>query len=179
MNSAELRSHLERLDAALTAPARLCVYGSAAAMLLGQDDRTSLDVDVAGPYSEADETAIRAAANRIGLPVNPPEAYQGDHIEWVGAARLCLAPVDPATAVTLWQGRNLMLFTLPVPDLIASRLIRYDPIDLADIEYLAVQARVEFEAIAAAARRLPTPFRDDVLVQENLANLCRDMRRWS
>lgn len=179
MNALVLRQHLERLDAALTAPTRLCVYGSAAAMLLGQEDRTSLDVDVAGPYSDADETMVRVAAEQAGLPVNPPESYQGDHIEWVSSARLCLAPVDPQDAVTLWQGRHLVLFTLPVPDLIASRLIRYDPTDQADIEFLTVQARVGFEAVAAAAQRLPESFREDVLVRENLENLRRDMRRWS
>lgn len=178
MDSASLRSHLERLDAALTGPARLCVYGSAAAMLLGQDDRTSLDVDVAGPYSDADEAMVRVAAEQAGLPVNPPEAYQGDHIEWVSSARLCLPPVDPENAVTLWQGGRLLLFTLPVPDLVASRLIRYDPIDQADIEFLTVQARVDFEAVAAAVKRLPESFRDDVMVRENLENLRRDMLRW-
>jgi hypothetical protein len=90
MNSASLREHLARLDAALSEPARLCVYGSAAVMLMGEEDRFSVDVDIAGPYSIVNERALAAAAQQIGLPVNPPEDFSGDHIEWVGPTRLCL-----------------------------------------------------------------------------------------
>ena len=72
MNAATLRGHLARLDAALAEPARLCVYGSAALMLLGEEDRFSLDMDVAGPYCQVNERVLAAAAERVGWPVNPP-----------------------------------------------------------------------------------------------------------
>jgi hypothetical protein len=42
MNATTLREHLARLDAALGEPARLCVYGSAAVMLMGEEDRFSV-----------------------------------------------------------------------------------------------------------------------------------------
>jgi hypothetical protein len=178
MNAATLREHLKRLDSALPEPARVCVSGSAAWMLLGQEDRFSMDVDVAGPYSAVNERALATAGEMIGLPVNPPADYPGDHIEWVGPLRLCLARPADDIAV-LWQGSGLTVFTLPPPDLIASKLIRYDPTDQADIQFLAIHQRVRFEAVVMAVARLPEPFREDALVKENLENLRRDLWRWT
>jgi len=179
MTAITLRQHLERLDAALGEPAKLCIYGSAALMLMGEEDRFSVDVDIAGPYSTVNERVLAAAAQQIGLPVNPPEDFPADHIEWVGPTRLCLAAPSSETAVVLWQGGRLIVFTLPPADLVASRLIRYDPTDQADIQFLMIHSRVRFEDVAQAVERLPTAFRDDPLVRENLDNLRRDLQRWT
>lgn len=179
MTAATLRDHLARLDAALDEPVRLCVYGSAALMLMGEEDRFSVDIDVAGPYSVANEPHFAAAAERAGLPVNPAEDFGGDHIEWVGGARLCLAPPRTENTAVLWRGAQLTVFTLPPADLVASRLIRYDPTDQADIQFLIIQSRLGFPDIVAAVERLPAPFRDDALVRENLENLRRDLQRWT
>lgn len=179
MTAITLRQHLERLDAALGEPAKLCIYGSAALMLMGEEDRFSVDVDIAGPYSTVNERALAAAAQQIGLPVNPPEDFPADHIEWVGPTRLCLAAPSTETAVVLWQGGMLIVFTLPPADLVASRLIRYDPTDQADIQFLMIQSRVHFEHVAQAVDRLPSAFRDDPVVRENLDNLRRDAQRWT
>ena len=178
MNAAILREHLARLDAALHEPARLCIYGSAALMLLGEEDRFSLDVDVAGPYSNVNERALAAAAQVIGLPVNPPDDFSGDHIEWVGPLRLCLARPSGDT-LDLWQGSRLSLFTVPPPDLIASKLIRYDPTDQGDIQFIVVHQRISFDEIERAVERLPDPFRRDTLVCDNLKNLRGDIQRWN
>ena len=147
-------------------------------MLMGEEDRFSVDVDVAGPYSTVNERALAAAAQQIGLPVNPPEDFPADHIEWVGPARLCLAVPSNETAIVLWQGGKLTIFTLPPADLVASRLIRYDPTDQADIQFLMIQSRVRFQDVAQAVDRLPAAFREDALVRQNLDNLRRDVQRW-
>jgi len=178
MNAKTLREHLDRLDAALKEPASLCVYGSAAVMLMGEEDRFSLDVDVAGPYSVANQRALVAAAEQAGLPVNPAEDFPSDHIEWIGPDRLCLAAPSPENSVPLWQGSRLRVFTLSPADLVASRLIRYDPTDQADIQFLVIHGRLRFEDIVRAVDRLPAPFRNDALVRENLENLQRDLKRW-
>jgi hypothetical protein len=167
------------LDAALGEPARLCIYGGAAVMLMGEEDRFSVDVDIAGPDSTVNERALAAAARQIGLPVNPPEDFPTDHLEWVGPTRLCLAAPSAENAVVLWHGSNLTVFTLPPADLIASRPIRYDPTDQADIQFLLIHSRVHFEEVAQAVDRLPAAFRSDALVRENLNNLRRDLGRWT
>jgi hypothetical protein len=178
MNKQELLRYLEQLDGAIRAETVLVVYGSAAFMLLDEPDRTSLDIDVAAPYSRADFGDLQRAAAAVGLPINPDEATATDHIEWISAARLCLPRPDPATDVLLWQGNRLRLQTVAFPQLIASKLIRYDPIDRADIQYLCAQSQLEFASIAQAVRQLPAPFNQDRLVLENLENLRRDLQMW-
>jgi hypothetical protein len=178
MNKAELMGYLERIDGALRQPTTLHIYGSAACMLLDEPDRTSLDIDVAGPYSQADEADVRRAAEAAGLPVNPGDAYGGDHMEWIGPLRLCLRPPVAGTEMTLWQGARLRVQTGSAADLVASKLIRYDAIDRSDVQYLVTQAGVSFGDIEAAARRLPAPFARDPLVIENLQNLRADLAIW-
>jgi len=178
MDATTLRQYLARLDAALPEPVRLCIYGSAAWMLLGEEGRFSLDMDVAGPYSMANERMLAETAQAIGWPVNPAAEFSEDHIEWVGPGRLCLASPRPEDSVVLWQGARLTIFTLPPADLAASRLIRYDPIDQADLQFLMTHTGVGLGDIARAVERLPSAFRDDVLVRENLQNLERDVQRW-
>ena len=178
MNKSQLIAYLEGIDRALRSKAMLYVYGSAACILLDEPDRTSLDVDVAGPYSEVDQADLRRAADSVGLPVNPGDDYAGDHIEWTGPLRLCLQPPVEGTGLTLWQGAKLRIQSGPIADLIASKLIRYDEIDRSDIQYLLSQRPVSFLEIEEAAARLPAPFARDPLVRENLDNLKTDLEMW-
>lgn len=178
MNKVELISYLEQIDLALDEPATLHVYGSGACILLDEPDRTSLDLDVAGPYSIVNETNLKLAAVSAGLPVNPDESYQGNHIEWVGALRLCLQPPTAENTVVLWQGKNLKIVTATIPELVASKLIRYDEIDQGDIQYLLSQGRFTYPQIELAVSNLPNQFANDQLVMENLLNLKTDIKLW-
>lgn len=178
MNKSDLLAYLERLDRALKAPATLYIYGSATGILLDEPGRTSLALDVAGPYSEADEGDLRRAADEAGLPVNPAESYDRDHIEWVGPLRLCMPPPVTSETITLWQGARLRVQTGSMAALIASKLIRYDETDRSDIQYLLAQSRASFADISAATKLLPPPFSRDHVVLENLENLRADMAVW-
>lgn len=178
MNKAQLVTYLERIDATLQNEAILHIYGSAAFILLDEPGRTSLDIDVAAPYCHVDERAFRDAAALAGLPVNPEFDTAADHIEWISSLRLCLPKPSADSDIVLWQGRNLIVKTCAVPALIASKLIRYDPIDRSDVQYLLAQQPVAFNDVAAAARSLPPPFNQDAVVLENLENLKNDMAVW-
>ena len=178
MDKVKLLDYLEKLDGALRSSTVLFIYGSAACILLDEPDRTSLDIDVAAPYSKADEEGLRRAAEAAGLPVNPGEDYDGDHLEWIGPLRLCFRQPDAEKDVVLWRGKLLVVMTGSAADLIASKLIRYDDIDRSDILYLVNQGRVSLAEIKAAAARLPPAFAADPLVRENLANLESDMKIW-
>ncbi|MBI4023817.1 MAG: hypothetical protein HY360_02485 [Verrucomicrobia bacterium] len=178
MNKQELLSYLEQMDRAMENDATLCVYGSAAFILMDEPERISVDIDVAAPYSQADFVGLQKAAAQAGLPINPDEMYSGDHIEWVPALRLCLPKPDAATEMLLWAGRRLRVKTVALPQLIASKLIRYDSIDRADVQYVCQRAKVEFSAIAKAAGQLPPPFDCDSLVRENLESLKSDLNQW-
>ena len=179
MDKSGIISYFGRLDKELSAPTILHIYGSAAVILLGADDRTSLDIDVAGPYSSADFARFAEASAAAGLPVNPASDFASNHLEWVGALRLCLPPPPPETeSIVLWQGANLTVKTGRVADLVASKLIRYDESDQSDVQFLFNASRFTIESIAAVVKTLPRPFDTDALVLENLANLETDLVVW-
>ena len=76
-----------RLDALVAPGTVLYVYGGAAVALLGAGIRTTMDVDVAEPYSHFDRAAFAEASAQAGLPVNPGEDYEQAFLELVGAFR--------------------------------------------------------------------------------------------
>jgi hypothetical protein len=121
---------------------------------------------------------LRRVAASVGLPINPDESCSKNHIKWVSAVRLALRAPDPGSEVLLWSGRLLTVTTVPFPDLIASKLIRYDPLDQADIQYLVAQRSVEHGLVEEAVGRLPPPFSTDRLVLDNLLALKEDMALW-
>lgn len=178
MNKATILKKLAIIDENLNSSARLCLYGSGAFILLDEEDRTSLDLDIAGPYSEVDFADFTTAAKAAGLEINPDETTDQDHIEWITVVRLCLANPSATESMILWQGKNLTVFSVSPQDLIASKLIRYDEIDQSDINYLVFQMNISFESIVKAVTRLPDSFREDVMIQENLANLKQDIVLW-
>lgn len=179
MNKSELMVYLEKIDNGLDRPAMLYIYGSAVCILLDQPDRISLDIDVAAPYSDVDYGALSRAAELAGIPVNPQEDTSANHIKWIQALRLCLPEPSPGQEMILWKGRCLTVKSGSLADLIASKLIRYDEIDQADIQYLSAQSRIDIHAIKDSIRRLPSSFKEDPLVIENLKNLEIDLKIWS
>ena len=179
MNKNQLATYMERIDAALHDKAILHIYGSAAFILLDEPERTSLDIDVAAPYCHVDERALREAALRAGVPVNPEFETTDDHIEWISSLRLCLPRPSPDSDIVLWQGQHLTVKTGSVPALIASKLVRYDAIDRSDVQYLLAQHPVAFNDVVAAVKSLPPPFNQDAVVLENLENLRNDMTIWT
>jgi hypothetical protein len=177
MDRSDIIAYFGRLDKELGVQTVLYIYGSAAVILLGADDRTSLDIDVAGPYSTVDSARFAEASAVAGLPVNPAFDVSSNHVKWVGTLRLCLPPPAPG-AMVLWQGAHLVVKTGKVEDLVASKLIRYDETDQADVQFLFKSSRFTHESVAASVKLLPPPFSTDALVQENLANLKLDIAVW-
>ena len=179
MNKAEIIAYLSRLDRELSSPVILYIYGSAVVILLDAPGRTSLDIDVAGPYSSGNMAEIACASQRAGLPLNPDPAYPGNHLEWVGPLRLCLPPPQKGEkGLVLWQGEKVTVCSGCVEDLVASKLIRYDETDRADVQYLYAQFGFDWPSVREAVGRLPRPFKTDPVVLDNLSNLNTDMRIW-
>ena len=168
-----------RLDALVAPGTILYVYGGAAVALLGSGIRTTMDVDVAEPYSRFDRATFAAVSKQAGLPVNPGADYDAAFLELVGSLRLCVPePAAEESGFELFKGANLTVKTGSASDLIASKLVRYDEQDQQDIQFLLKAANVSFAAVCESAARLPAAFREDVLVKENLDNLKRDMKVW-
>ena len=171
--------YFARLDALVAPGTVLYVYGGAAVALLGAGIRTTMDVDVAEPYSHVDRATFAALSAQAGLPVNPGEDYDAAFLELVGAFRLCVPePTPEKPGLVLFKGANLTVRTGSASDLIASKLVRYDEQDQQDIQFLLKASGVTLPAVNESVSRLPAAFREDALVRENLGNLERDMKMW-
>lgn len=178
MTKDEIIVLFEKIDDVLKTDSEICIYGSGACILLEQEDRTSLDIDIAAPYSKVNFRDFSNAVKKAGYEINP-DFTEKEHIEWISRNRLCLAEPDPESEIILWSGNKLVVKTVSIPDLIASKLIRYDEIDQADIRYLVEYMNVKYEEIANCVTGLPAQFRNDVIVIENLQNLKEDMSLWN
>lgn len=173
----EAQAYFERLDPLVREGTVLFVIGGSAVAQLGAKIRVTADIDVALPYSKLELSEFAAASEKAGLPVNPAFGYQGAYIELVKPLMLTLPkPASENSCVVLFQGVNLTVKTSSPADLIASKLYRYSEQDQEDILFLLRQGGVTLDAVREAVTRLPERFRDDVLVQENLANLAVDFR---
>ena len=171
--------YFDRLDAMVSSGTVLYIYGGAAVAVLGSRIRTTMDIDVAEPYSRIDRAEFAAASAKAGLPVNPDADYDSAFLELVGAFRLCVPePTSEKPGIVVYSGRNLTVRTGSAADLIASKLVRYDEQDQQDIQFLLKTGAVTLEAVKESASRLPAAFREDALVRENLANLGADMKIW-
>ena len=180
VSAASLTEYFSRLDELVPADTVLYLYGGAAVIMYGATIRTTLDVDIAAPYSRINPARFVEWSDMAGIPVNPPEFDNGICVEFVQANRLSLpVPRNEANdSVSVFTGRNLTVLAASPVDIIASKLVRYNEHDQQDIQYLIIAGRVEYKAICEAVSRLPPLFRGDVFVHENLENLKSDMEIW-
>lgn len=175
-----LREYFSRLDPLVRNGTVLYVIGGAAVALLGAKIRTTVDIDVASPYSRLEWMEFCAASASVGLPVNPEPGYQGAYIEYVEPLMLTLPKpkTNDEDVVVLYKGFNLTVMTGSAADIIASKLYRYSDKDVSDIRFLMESSNVTLDDIREAVVRLPQRFRDDVVLRENLKNLETDSSMW-
>jgi len=174
-----VRAYFDALDPLVRPDTVLYVFGGAAVALLGSRIRTTMDIDVAEPFSQIDRAAFCRASAAAGLPVNPAPEYSAAFVKLVGPLRLSLPVPDPARpAVELYRGRNVTVRTGSAADLVASKLVRYDEQDQQDIQFLMGEGGATLEEVKASVDRLQPVFRDDALVRENLMNLGEDLKIW-
>ena len=70
----------DELGRRLTVPTTICVIGSTPAIVLGQPDRQSQDIDVWRPHSQYDDTQFRCLCEALGLLYDPRSELDPDAI---------------------------------------------------------------------------------------------------
>ncbi len=140
------------------APLRLCLIGSAACLFGGMEGRTSVDLDVWKPASSYDRIELQRAAEAAGLQFDPKSVLDPE-APYLQIIEPGLVEVGEFVPVLIDRLGRLQLFRPPVENLIAAKLLRADPKDLADIRFLiglhrpdAARVREIVRAFSAAAR---------------------------
>ena len=127
-------------------PLRLCLIGSAACLFGGMDGRTSADLDIWKPASDYDRIELKTAAEKIGLLFDPKQTLEPDrpYLQLIEPGLTQLGTFEP---VLIERMGRLHLFRPPVENLIAAKLIRAEPKDLGDIQFLVSRHRPDLRRI--------------------------------
>ncbi len=158
-----LHELLQAINGQLLEAGRLCLIGSSATILLGQDARQTENLDVWVQASAIREAALKRACEAAGLSFDPKDAFpsvpylqlvhpglvqvpgwNAEKREWFGESER-----------VVWQGEHLTVTVPPPTALLASKLVRGEPQDLEDCLWLMAAHAVEAEAIRTAIRALP------------------------
>jgi len=176
MDEPKLRELLEDLDANLEHATELVIRGGAAALALGLEQRVTVDIDVL-PASRFVEADLRRACALAGLGFNPADKdlTDRDYLEVVPEETLVLPEPSPERPYnTVFRGMRLTVRTPPAADLVVGKLKRLDPEDLADVAFFIERFRLTRDDLTEAAGRLPSRFRADPVLQDNLRYVVED-----
>jgi hypothetical protein len=127
-------------------PLRLCLIGSAACLFGGMDGRTSADLDIWKPASDYDRRELQVAAEKAGLLFDPKQTLEPDrpYLQLVEPGLTQLGEFEP---VFIERTGRLHLYRPPVENLVAAKLIRAEPKDLGDIQFLVSRHRPDLQRV--------------------------------
>ncbi len=149
-------------------PVRLCLIGSAACLFGGMEGRTSADLDIWKPASDYDRRELQAAAEKAGLLFDPKQTLEPDrpYLQLVEPGLTQLGKFEP---VFIERIGRLHLYRPPVENLVAAKLIRAEPKDLGDIQFLVSRHRPDLQRIREIIAQFNPPARERAT--ENLVYL--------
>jgi hypothetical protein len=176
MDAAKLRQIFEKLDQALEHPTELLIRGGAAVLAYGLEQRVTLDIDVL-PASHFIEADLRRACSSAELGFNPSnkDFAEQNYLEVVPEETLILPRPDPDRGYnTIFRGRRLIVRTPPAADLVVGKLKRLEAEDLEDVIFLIKRFRLTEADLTESFERLPTRFKSDPVVQDNLRFVIED-----
>jgi hypothetical protein len=167
LNREKLQDVLSRIGSALKRPTSICVIGSTPAILSGQKDRQTQDIDVWDPASSFDTADLSDACVAAGALFDPSGQLDPDDIYLQVVRPGVVNLPNKFETVDLATFGNLKV-VMPSPAVIvAAKLIRSDDRDLADIAWWIGRQRLDEGTVRAAIRTLPNKF-DRQTADENI-----------
>ena len=160
---AAIGEHLRALGSAAT----LEIIGAWPVMEAGLEGRTSLDLDVWMPASDADRTALAKACVAAGLDFNPTGETDRPYVQLVQPG---IIEVPEHVPVEAGRWGALTIITPPPAALAAMKLVRAEPKDLADVLFLCSRHGLGKEDVAHYVQRIRDPQKRQT-AEENLVYL--------
>jgi hypothetical protein len=170
MNRQELKIIMQRIDAGIIEQQTICLIGSSASMMMGQQDRATEDIDVWSSASKYREAVLRRAVEDAGLLFDPrDEDIDLPYVQVVHPGIVQVPGFDPETGLwfgdkqseLLWAGERLRLTAPPAEAIIASKMLRFEDRDITDSIWLMAARDVDAKAVIRAIRQLPPEKRED------------------
>jgi hypothetical protein len=149
-------------------PLQLCLIGSAACLFGGMDGRTSADLNIWKPASDYDRRELQVAAEKAGLLFDPKQALEPDR-PYLQLVEPGLTQLGEFVPVFIERIGRLHLYRPPVENLVAAKLIRAEPKDLGDIQFLVSRHRPDLRRVRDIITKFNQPARERAT--ENLVYL--------
>jgi len=149
-------------------PVRLCLIGSAACLFGGMEGRTSADLDIWKPASDFDRRELKIAAEKAGLIFDPKQTLEPGrpYLQLIEPGITQMGDFEP---VFIERIGRLQLYRPPVENLIAAKLIRAEPKDLGDIQFLTSRYRPDLRRVRKVIQQFSPQARERAV--ENLVYL--------
>jgi hypothetical protein len=146
----------------------LCLIGSAACILGGMHERSSIDLDVWMPDSNFDELELKEAVLKAGL-LYDPKTHDHTLKPYIQIVEPGIVQVGKFQSILMKRMGRLRITRPPYENIIASKLGRASLKDIQDIQYLIQNFRPDKKIIAALIDTFPISTRD--MAKENLIYL--------
>ena len=148
-------SSLARLGAALQKPTTLCLIGSTPAILQGQAERQTGDIDVWHPASDFDYEDLRRACLAAGVVFDPKEDLSPSdlYLQIVRPGIIALPRRLELEVVARFDRLTLVMPSAAV--IAASKLVRGDMRDVEDVVWWFRQRGLEPRDLEEAVSMLP------------------------
>ena len=160
---AGIGSHLQRVNA----PASLELIDAWPVIEAGLEGRTSLDLDVWMPGSDADRSALAAACAAVGLDFDPTGETHRPYLQLIHPG---IVTVPDHVPVKAGRWGALTILTPPPSALAAMKLVRAEPKDIADVFFLCSRHGLTRAEVARFVRQIPDSAQRQT-AQENLVYL--------
>jgi transcriptional regulator with XRE-family HTH domain len=158
---------LAKLGDHLVEPTTICVVGSAAAILHGQPERQTPDIDIWGPESDFDVGALRRACETVGLLYDPRGEINPDAI-YLQILRPGITMFPERFPVERIGRFGKLTVVMPSPALIvATKLARGLDSDIEDATWWVRERALTVEVVSAAIDSIPQPGNRDA-ARENV-----------
>lgn len=152
-----LENILAAIGDGLPEPMTICVVGSAAAILLGQPERQTPDIDIWGPESDFDVGALRRACEQAGLLYDPKGEIDPNAI-YLQILRPGITMFPEHFAVERIGRFGKLGVVMPPPAMIvATKLARGLDSDLEDAAWWVRERNLSIETLQAAIDHVPQP----------------------
>lgn len=174
-----LRDILASIGSSLTVPTKICLIGSGATLLMGQDDRQTPDIDVWKNRSSIDMIALKKACEDAGILFDPRSEDIGNS-EYIQIVRSGVVSLPDDFPLENSESYGLLEVVTPPISLIAAlKLARGNETDLQDSAWIVNNRLAEIDDIRQWAEKIPDPFLsggsvENIMILELLTRDCPD-----
>lgn len=141
----------------LVEPTTICIVGSTAAILLGQLERQTPDINVWGPESDFDIGALKRACEQAGMLYDPRGEIDPDAV-YMQILRPGITMFPEHFPVEKIGRFGNLTVVMPPPELIvATKLARGLDSDVEDAAWWIRERNLSVETIDDAIARIPQP----------------------